>query len=190
VSTGAMSTMRQGTCLEDSMMNNDAYDDSLKRYIPKNAGYMSVYLDKHTTDQLTAKLSSQGGLNNSVPLSEFEKGLKELGMEALHANSLQAKGGLKWFFRMLQDRLVKEMRLRGIRTIEEGNRFLEVSLPLYNKMPLACPRGEDKLHRPLTKRLHLDTIFNKLYVHSELGDISPKGFEEFYLRQISLKEVD
>jgi hypothetical protein len=37
------------------------------------------------------------------------------------------------------------MRLRKIRTIEEGNRFLEVSLPLY-KMSLACPRGKDKLN--------------------------------------------
>jgi hypothetical protein len=61
---------------------------------------MSVYSDKHTTDQSTAKLSIQGGFNNSVPLSAFEKGLKELGMEALHgANSLQAKNRLKWLFR-------------------------------------------------------------------------------------------
>jgi hypothetical protein len=45
---------------------------------------MSVYSDKHTTDQSTAKLSIQGGLNNSMPLSAFEKGLKELGTEALH----------------------------------------------------------------------------------------------------------
>ena len=124
-----------------------------------------------------------------MPLSEFEKGLKELGMEALHANSPQAKDRLKWFFRTLQDRLVKEIRLRGIRTIEEGNRFLEASLPPYHKMSLACPRGEDKLHRPLTKGLHLDTTYNEIYVHSEPGYISPEEFEEFYLRQISLKEA-
>lgn len=84
VSTGVMSTMRQGRSLEDSMMMNiDAYDNSLKRYSQKKYGVpMSVYSDKHTTDQSTAKLSIQGGLNNSVPLSEFEKGLKELGMES------------------------------------------------------------------------------------------------------------
>jgi hypothetical protein len=90
---------------------------------------MSVYLDKHTTDPSTAKLSIQGRLI-SVSLSEFEKGLREFGMEALHANSPHAKDRLKRFFRTLQDRLAKEMYLREIRTIEEGNRFLEASLPL------------------------------------------------------------
>ena len=94
---------------------------------------MSVYLDKHTTDQSTANLSVQGGLNNSVSLSEFEKGLKEFRMEALHANSPQARSRIKWLFRTLQDRLVKAIRLREIRTIEKGNRFLEGFLPLYNK---------------------------------------------------------
>jgi hypothetical protein len=149
---------------------------------------MSVYLDKHTTDQSMANLSTQGGLNNSVLLSEFEKGLKELGMEALHTNSLQAKDRLKWFFRRSQDRLVKEIRLRGVRTIEEGNWFLEASLPLPNKMSLACPGGEDKLHRPLTQGLNLETTYNAICVHSESGYISPEEFEEFYWRQISLKE--
>jgi hypothetical protein len=149
---------------------------------------MSVYLDNHTTDPSTTKLSIQGGLI-SVPLSEFEKGLKELGMEALHTNSPHAKDRLKRFFRTLQDRLAKEMCLREIRTIEEGNRFLEASLLLYHKMSLACPRGEDKLHRPLTKGLHLDTTYNEIYVYSEPGYISPEEFEEFYLRQISLKEA-
>jgi hypothetical protein len=171
VSTWAILTIRQGRCLEDSMMMNpEAYDNSLKQYIQTKYGVpMSVYSDKHTTDQSTAKLSIQGGLNNSVPLSEFEKGLKELGMEALHANSLQAKNRLKWLFRTLQDQLVKEMRLRGVRTIEEGHWFLEASLPLYHKTSLTCPRGENKLHKPLTKGLHLDTTYNEIYVHSEPG---------------------
>jgi hypothetical protein len=135
VSTEAISTRLQGTCLEDSMMmNKDAYDNSLKRYIQTEYGLpMSMNLDKHPTGQSTAKLSVQGGSNNSVSLSEFEKGLKELRMETLHANSPQAKSRIKWLFRTLQDRWVKATRLREIRTIEKGNRFLEGFLPLYNK---------------------------------------------------------
>ena len=83
------------------IMSNDTYDDSLKRCIQTKYGVpKSVSLDKQTADQSTAKLSIQGGLNNSVPLSEFEKGLKEL------ANSLQAKDQLKWLLRTLQDRSV------------------------------------------------------------------------------------
>jgi hypothetical protein len=59
VSTEAISAMLQGTCLEDSMMmNNDAYDNSLRRYIQTECGLpMSMDLDKHPTDQTTARLS-------------------------------------------------------------------------------------------------------------------------------------
>jgi hypothetical protein len=49
--------------------------------------------------------------------------------------------------------------------IEEGNRFLEASLPPYNKMPLACPMREDKPHGPLTKGLHVDATYNEIYVY-------------------------
>ena len=149
---------------------------------------MSAYLDKQTTDQSMAKLSIQGGLNNGVPLSEFEKGPKELGGSP-HTNSLQAKDRLKWLFRTPQDRLVKEKRLRGVWTIDEGNGFLEVSLPLPNKMSSACPAGEDKPHRPLTQGRDLETTYNAFCVHSEAGDISPEEFEALCLRQISPKEA-
>jgi hypothetical protein len=132
--------------------------DSFKRYIKKYGLPMSVYLDKHTTYKSTAKPTIQDELNNSAPLSEFERALKELGVEVLHANSPQAKGRIERLFGTLQDRLVKEMRLRGIRTIEEGNRFLEQYLPLYNKRFSVCPREQVDLHRPLAKGLSLDTI--------------------------------
>ncbi len=68
-----------------------------------------------------------------MPLSEFERALKELGVEVIHAHSAQAKGRVERLFGTLQDRLVKEMRLRGIRTIEEGNGFLKQYLPVYNR---------------------------------------------------------
>ncbi len=91
-------------------------------------------MDKHSTYKSTAKPSIEDELNDAGPLSEFEKALRELGVEVSHAHSPQAKGRIERLFRTLQDRLVKEMRLRGVRTIEEGNRFLlEEYLPLYNK---------------------------------------------------------
>jgi hypothetical protein len=50
------------------------------------------------------------------------------------------------------------MRLRGIRTIEEGNQFLEEYLPLYNKRFTVGPKEKDDLHRPLAKGVDLDAI--------------------------------
>jgi hypothetical protein len=132
--------------------------DSFKRYIQKRGLPMSVYLDKYKTYKSTAKPSIQDELNDLEPLSDFERALKELGVEVLHANSPQAKGRIERLFGTLQDRLVKEMRLRRIRTLEEGNQFLEEYLPLYNRRFSVSPKGKDNLHRPLVKGLDLDTI--------------------------------
>jgi transposase-like protein len=132
--------------------------ESFKRYSKKYGLPMKVYLDKHTTYKSTAKPTLQDELNNVEPLSQFERALKELGVEVLHAHSPQAKGRIERLFRTFQDRVVKEMRLRGIRTLEEANQFLEEYLPLYNKRFSVCPKEKDNFHRPLSKGLALDTI--------------------------------
>src|SRR4030043_178491 len=132
--------------------------DSFKRYSKKYGLPMRVYLDKHSTYKSTAKPSIQDELDNVEPLSQFERALKELGVEVIHAHSPQAKGGIERLFGTLQDRLVKEMRLRGIRTIQEGNEVLRQYLPVYNRRFSACPREQVDLHRPLAKGLSLDTI--------------------------------
>jgi hypothetical protein len=54
--------------------------------------------------------------------------------------------------------VIKEMRLRRIRTIQEGNQFLEGYLPLYNKRFSVRPREKEDFHRPLAKGLDLDAI--------------------------------
>jgi transposase-like protein len=132
--------------------------DSFKRYIKKNGLPMRVYLDKHSTYKSTAKPTIEDELNDVAPLSEFERALRELGVEVSHAHSPQAKGRIERLFRTLQDRLVKEMRLRGIRTIEEANQFLEEYLPLYNKRFSVWPKEKDDFHRPLAKGMNLDAI--------------------------------
>jgi hypothetical protein len=132
--------------------------ESFKRYSKKYGLPMNVYLDKHSTYKSTAKPTIQDELNNVKPLSQFERALKELGVEVIHAHSPQAKGRIERLFRTFQDRVVKEMRLRGIRTLEEANQFLEEYLPLYNKRFSVCPKEKDNFHRPLPKGLALDTI--------------------------------
>jgi transposase len=132
--------------------------DSFKQYIQKHGLPMSVYLDRHTTYKSTAKACMEDVLNEEIPLSEFERALKELGVGVIHAHSPQAKGRVERLFGTLQDRLVKEMRLRGIRTIEEGNRFLKQYLPLYNRRFSVPAREGNNLHRSFPKGLNLDAI--------------------------------
>ena len=132
--------------------------DSFKRYSQKNGLPISVYLDRHTTYKSPAKASIEDVLNEEVPLSEFERALKELEVKVIHANSPQAKGRVERLFGTLQDRLVKEMRLKGIRTIEEGNGFLKQYLPVYNRRFSVSPRERGNLHRSLPKGLNLDAF--------------------------------
>jgi transposase len=132
--------------------------DSFKQYSRKYGLPISLYLDRHTTYKSPAKVSKEDILNEEVPLSEFERALKELGVELIHAMSPQAKGRVERLFRTLQDRLVKEMRLRGIGTIEEANEFLKQYLPVYNRRFSVLPRQRLDLHRPLPKGFNLDAV--------------------------------
>ncbi|RKX27976.1 MAG: hypothetical protein DRP47_05505, partial [Candidatus Zixiibacteriota bacterium] len=87
--------------------------DSFKRYIRKYGLPLSIYLDKHTTYKYSRKLTIEEELAGvSRPMSQFEWTLDELGVEVIHAHSPQAKGRIERLFGALQDRLVKEMRLK------------------------------------------------------------------------------
>jgi hypothetical protein len=115
--------------------------DSFKRYIKKYGIPMSVYLDKHTTYKSPAK-----PIDDEIPLSEFGRAMEELGVDLIHANSPQAKGRVERLFKTLQDRLVKEMRLKHICTIDEANRFLIHYLPRYNRKFARKPDKKENLH--------------------------------------------
>lgn len=133
--------------------------DSFRRYIGKYGLPIRVYLDRHTTYKSNAKASIEDLLDEEeMPLSQFERALKELGVEVVHAYSPQAKGRVERLFGTLQDRLVKEMRLRGLRTIQEGNDFLRQYLPVYNRRFSVRPLEPNNLHRPLLKGQDLNSI--------------------------------
>ncbi len=132
--------------------------DSFKRYIRKYGIPMSLYLDKHSTYKSTAKPSVDEMLSNSKPLSEFERAMKEFGVKVIHADSPQAKGRVERLFRTLQDRLVKEVRLEEISTIEDANKFLVKYLPEHNKKFAIKPTKQSDLHREIPKGTNLDRV--------------------------------
>lgn len=81
-----------------------------------------IYTDRHSAYYSE---DSQG---------DFLRAMKRLEIEVIFAHSPQAKGRVERSHRTLQDRLVKEMRLRGIATIEDGNLFLRTEfLNSYNE---------------------------------------------------------
>jgi transposase InsO family protein len=132
--------------------------DSFGRYIQRYGIPLKVYLDKHTTYKSNGKPTLEEELAGIEPLSEFERALKELGVEVIHAHSPQAKGRIERFFGTLQDRLVKEMRLRGIRGIEEANLFLEEYWPEFNRKFGVDPKEKEDFHRPIPRGLKLADV--------------------------------
>ena len=130
--------------------------DMFKGYVEKYGLPMSVYLDRHTTYKSSKKLTEWDEVKRIESLSQFERALKELGVEVIHALSPQAKGRVERLFGVLQDRLVKEMRLRGISTKEEANAFLEEYLPRYNERFKVCPANETDVHVKLPNQVDLN----------------------------------
>ena len=130
--------------------------DSFSGYIRKYGLPMSVYLDRHTTYKSPKKLTEWEEVAGIESLSQFERALKELGVEVIHARSPQAKGRIERLFGVLQDRLVKEMRLEGIATKEEANAFLEEYLPRYNERFVICPAHEADAHVKVPLPVDLD----------------------------------
>jgi transposase len=131
--------------------------DSFKRYAKKYGLPMAVYLDKHRTYKSPSNPTIEDELNGTEPVSEFGRALKELGVELIHAHSPQAKGRVERLFKTLQDRLVKEMRLHRVSTIEEANRFLISYLPRHNRRFAIKPMKRENLHRRI-RGLDLDAV--------------------------------
>jgi transposase len=131
--------------------------DSFKRYDRRYGLPQSVYLDKHSTYKSTKKLTIEEELAGLAPMSQFERALNELGVEVIHAHSPQAKGRIERLFGVLQDRLIKEMRLRGVTTKEEANEFLKEYLPKYNRKFKVCPANNTDVHVRLPRYFNLDT---------------------------------
>jgi hypothetical protein len=130
--------------------------DSFKRYVRKYGLPLSIYLDRHSTYKSTKKPTEWEEFEKIEPLSQFERALETLGVEVIHAYSPQAKGRVERLFGVLQDRLIKEMRLRGIKTKESANEFLKEYLPKFNRRFRVCPANDTDVHVRVPKYFNLD----------------------------------
>jgi len=107
--------------------------DSLDKYIRRNGIPGSVYVDKHSTYKSQDRDRWRAISFGEECLSQFERACKEIGITVIHANSPQAKGRVERLFLTLQDRLVKELRLAGAKTLEDANKVLKVYLRKHNQ---------------------------------------------------------
>ena len=107
---------------------------------------------------LHAALQNIDALRTEMAASQGQMKLI-LHRDIICANSSQAKGRVERANGTLQDRLVKEMRLRDIDTVAAGNAFLPTFMEDYNARFAKPPFDERDLHRPLAGDDDLDDAF-------------------------------
>jgi len=128
-------------------------------YLKRHGRPVAFYVDKDSIYTVNRQASIEEQLQDSAPLTQFTRAMRELGIEVIAANSPQAKGRVERSFDTQQDRLVKELRLAGISTIPEANRFLHAHyFPAHNARFAVEPANPTNAHRPLLKTHDLDAI--------------------------------
>jgi transposase len=117
---------------------------------------LAYYSDRHSIFKTT-----RPGAVETLGPTQFYRALRELNIELICAHSPQAKGRVERANKTLQDRLVKEMRLRNISTIEDANAYLPSFIEAHNKkFALPAAKPEDA-HRPFNiDPSALDRIFS------------------------------
>ncbi len=147
-------TNRTGARFSEEETTRASYD-VFDRWVKKNGIPGSLYVDRDSIYRCERVATVAEQIAGSEPRTQFGRAMEQLGVEVILANSPQAKGRVERRNGLLQDRLVKELRLEGISDMDEANQFLEKKfLPALNKRFNVVPRNPVDAHRPGTKNLN------------------------------------
>jgi transposase len=132
------------------------YFRGMKEYLKKHGRPLCLYSDRHGIFR-----QNQGSDLKEQADPQLIRALKELGIELICANSPQAKGRVERANGILQDRLVKELRLHEISDLDSANVFLWEFIADYNQRFAVEPKNpEDSHQRVLPTEEALDCIFS------------------------------
>lgn len=153
----ATGKVEEGLFVEAETTNG--YFVLMKSYTTNHGKPLALYTDKHSIFKTTSNKI------NPAKRTQFARAMKELLIEVICANSPQAKGRVENKNKTLQDRLVKELRLRNISTIEEANKFLPEFIADFNERFAVEPKDKKDAHRPLlaSEKKSLNKILVKKY---------------------------
>ena len=130
-----------------------SYAEASRAYIERHGKPVAFYSDKHGIFRV-----NQPSVGIGDSLTQFGRAMQELEIAIICANTPQAKGRVERVNLTLQDRLVKEMRLLGISSMEEGNAYLPEFTEDFNRRFAVVPRSNNDAHRPLLLKDNLDQI--------------------------------
>jgi hypothetical protein len=121
-----------------------SYFTALRSYLEQHGKPVALYSDKASVFRNNKK-EPQGGAG----VTQFSRALSSLNIDIICANTPAAKGRVERAHLTLQDRLVKELRLREISDVERANAFAPEFVEDYNRRFARVPRSEHDAHRPL-----------------------------------------
>ncbi len=136
------------------LVKGESVEDVMKAtmsYMKKHGIPLSLYVDYGSVFSVNVNNKER------VRLTQYERAMKELGVEIIHARSPQAKGRVERSNRTHQDRLVKDVRLAKITTKEDANEYLQSYMEKHNAKFAVEPAEKGNAHRPINA--NLDEIF-------------------------------
>jgi hypothetical protein len=165
------------------------YYMAFRKYFEREGLPGAIYCDKRGTFKV-----NQGGKNQ---LTQFSRAMKELNVKVIFAHSPQAKGRIERAFGTLQDRLICEMRLQHISTIEEANNFLPSFIEKYNAKFGKAPGNPFNAHRQLNNNVplkyilcfkHKRTVTKNLEIsfENEIYQLQPNGSQNLKKAEVDI----
>jgi hypothetical protein len=152
-----------------------------KAYLQTWGRPVAFYVDKDSIYKVNRQASIDEELRDENPMTQFTRAMAELGVVVIAANSPQAKGRVERGFDTHQDRLVKELRLRGISTMEAANRYLwDVYIPEHNARYAVAPASTSDLHKPLLASHNLDEILSLRTERTVFNDFTVRFRNRFF----------
>jgi hypothetical protein len=128
----------------------NSYFVATKNYIQAHGKPITFYSDKLGVFRVNSKSSKD------MVMTQFCRGLYELNIDLIYANSPQAKGRVERANKTLQDRLVKELRIRSISSIEDANKFMEEFKADFNQRFAKIPLSSINSHRILQSHENIE----------------------------------
>jgi len=152
-----------------------------RTYLKRWGRVIAFYVDKGSIYRINCKATVEDQLRNTEAMSQFTRAMGELDIQVIFANSPQAKGRVERSFKTHQDRLVKELRLKGISTIEQANEFLwKTYIPGHNARFARMPADPIDAHRPLLKHHRLEEILALRTERTLLNDFTLRYKNRFF----------
>ena len=130
------------------------YFAATQRYLTRYGKPIAFYCDRNSIFKVNIKNALSGS-----GMTQFGRAMKALDIEIICANTPQAKGRVERAIQVLQDRLVKELRLRAISSIEAANEYVAEFMSDYNDRFAVEPRSSHDMHRALLPDEDLARIF-------------------------------